>query len=324
MSTQRYISTSFWDDVWVQGLNITEKALYLYLLTNTLTNIAGIYKISDKRICFDTGISEIEAKAIMGKFETDGKVYRKGEYLVLPNWPKHQKWENHKTIKAGIEAVLKTLSTEFIIFLKEKGYAYPLNIVDDSQSVAMDSQRYPMYSLSEPIDSLSEPIGSQGDPPRYSDLDLNIDLDSDLNLNSDSPSEGVCASTENPQVEKNPQPLKDTTKPEKLFLEIWQHTPDVFNVVGRIESHKEWANFWAITPLTTEQVKTALDNFIQDVRCGVIEQRYVPTKPDRFVLNGWLTKCRQRFKGKETSANRTPHRIAADNISPDKLDEYFS
>ena len=42
---KRYISTTFWDDEWVQSLDFTEKGLYLYLLTNSLTNIAGVYKL---------------------------------------------------------------------------------------------------------------------------------------------------------------------------------------------------------------------------------------------------------------------------------------
>jgi len=46
MSTQRYISTSFWDDPWITSLDPSEKLLYLYLMTNTSTNISGVYKLS--------------------------------------------------------------------------------------------------------------------------------------------------------------------------------------------------------------------------------------------------------------------------------------
>jgi len=51
MAKQRYISTSIWDDDWfVEQLNVPEKLFYFYLLTNEHTNIAGIYKISIRKI----------------------------------------------------------------------------------------------------------------------------------------------------------------------------------------------------------------------------------------------------------------------------------
>ena len=74
MATQRYISTSFWDDEWIQELDPSEKLLYLYLMTNPLTNIAGVYKLSIRRISFDTGFTEDIVKNILERFEKDKKV----------------------------------------------------------------------------------------------------------------------------------------------------------------------------------------------------------------------------------------------------------
>ena len=69
---KRYISTSFWDDEWVQSLSFEEKGLFLYLLTNPLTNIAGVYKIQVRRIVFDTGLAEADVGLILGKFGDAG------------------------------------------------------------------------------------------------------------------------------------------------------------------------------------------------------------------------------------------------------------
>lgn len=121
---KRYVSTSFWDDRWVQTLTFTEKGLYLYLLTNSLTNIAGVYKLEDRRIAFDTGVKEDEVKKILDKFETAGKAYRYGEFIVLPSWPSHQTINTN--VDKGIQRILKTLPTEMISFLAEVGYRYPL------------------------------------------------------------------------------------------------------------------------------------------------------------------------------------------------------
>ena len=123
---KRYVSTSFWDDEWVQSLNFTEKGLYLYFLTNPLTNIAGVYKISNRRIAFDTGLQESQLEEIMEKFSTAHKAYRKGEYLVFPSWPSHQNYQNAK-IYRGIKKILTELSPEMISFLADVGYRYPLD-----------------------------------------------------------------------------------------------------------------------------------------------------------------------------------------------------
>ena len=122
---KRYISTSFWDDEWVMSLDFAEKGLYLYLLTNSLTNIAGVYKLPKKRIIFDTGLDEKQVEKIMQKFEDDGKAYRHGEYIVLPAWPHHQKCAN-ANIQKGISRILKDLDRELIEFLAQVGYRYPL------------------------------------------------------------------------------------------------------------------------------------------------------------------------------------------------------
>lgn len=127
MATQRYVSTSFWDDEWIQSLDPSEKLLYLYLMTNPLTNIAGVYKITDRRISFDTGFNLDTIGHIFSKFEKSRKVYRKGEYVVLPSWPKHQKWEKSEKVKEGIVRILKELEPEIIEFLKQIGYRYPID-----------------------------------------------------------------------------------------------------------------------------------------------------------------------------------------------------
>jgi hypothetical protein len=85
-----YFSVSFWDDEWICSLKPLEKMLYLYLLTNPLTNIAGVYKITDRRICFDTGLTQKQIKEFMAKFQEAHKAFRMDEYIVILNAPKHQ------------------------------------------------------------------------------------------------------------------------------------------------------------------------------------------------------------------------------------------
>lgn len=124
MSTQRIINTSFWDDPWIRKLDQTGKILYLYLLTNPKTNLAGIYEITDDRIIFDTGLSEESIKSLLKSFQDAGKVYRHGDWIVLKNWPKHQNLSSPK-IQKGIERILSTLPSDLLNKLIEAGYKYP-------------------------------------------------------------------------------------------------------------------------------------------------------------------------------------------------------
>lgn len=122
----RYVSTTFWDDEWIQELDFVAKGLYLYLITNSLTNIAGVYKLSQRRIVFDTGLDNATIEKAMLDFEKAGKVYRWKDYIILPNWCKYQKVEN-KNIQRGIERLLQDFDRELLIFLKKIGYKYPVD-----------------------------------------------------------------------------------------------------------------------------------------------------------------------------------------------------
>ena len=50
------INTRIWSDTWVSGLDPLEKLLFLYFLTNTYTNISGIYELPMKVAAVETGI----------------------------------------------------------------------------------------------------------------------------------------------------------------------------------------------------------------------------------------------------------------------------
>ena len=177
MATQRYISTSFWDDEWIHGLDPSEKLLYLYFMTNTLTNIAGVYKIAIARMCFDTGFNENTMKHLLDKFEKAEKLYYFKGYVVIPSWPKHQKWESKPDIRKGIESALKEIPAEVRLFLFRVGYSYPMGGSTPQQphSAPVEPTPYhqqPTYSDSD-SDSDSEftPAAPKGDFDTAEQLD---------------------------------------------------------------------------------------------------------------------------------------------------------
>ena len=126
MAVQRYISTSFWDDEWIQGLEPNEKFLFMYLMTNALTNISGVYKITTRRISFDTGLPEHTINDILTHFSEHKKVFRLKEYIILKTWPSHQNYSTHAKIKAGIDKCITNLPDEILKFLYICGYRYDL------------------------------------------------------------------------------------------------------------------------------------------------------------------------------------------------------
>jgi len=110
MAKRRIVNTAFWDDSYIITLNPLQKLLFLYLLTNPLTNILGIYEISDRRISFDTGIKQSVVNEIFKKFETDEKVLRKGGFVAIANFVKHQ--ELNPKVISGVERELELLPKE--------------------------------------------------------------------------------------------------------------------------------------------------------------------------------------------------------------------
>lgn len=117
MSRQRYIDTCFWDDSYVIHLDPSEKLLFLYLLTNPVTTICGIYEISIKRISFDTGFENDTVKRILGRFEKDGRCSYRDGWLAMRNWIKHQK--DAPGVQRGIALQLEKVPKELAEYVGE-------------------------------------------------------------------------------------------------------------------------------------------------------------------------------------------------------------
>lgn len=75
MKKMRSINTKFWDDNWAIDLDPIEKLLFLYLLTNSHTTLAGIYELHLRKMAFETGIDKEMLEKILKRFEKDKKVW---------------------------------------------------------------------------------------------------------------------------------------------------------------------------------------------------------------------------------------------------------
>lgn len=110
MSKNRYINTKFWDDTYVMELDPVEKLLFLYFLTNPLTNISGMYEISLRRTAFDTGIDSDMISKILERFEKDNKILYRENWICITNFIKNQSL--NPSVIAGIEREVKLVPSK--------------------------------------------------------------------------------------------------------------------------------------------------------------------------------------------------------------------
>jgi hypothetical protein len=193
MSEQsRMLKCKFWDDKFIEMLDPSEKLLYLYLLTNPLTNLAGVYEISIRRIAYDTGFEKDTVQKMLDRFEQAKKVFYFNEYsfIVIPNFPKHQVLSNPKICK-GIESYLKKTPQKILSAIHSLSipYAYPIDKIS----------HLILFNLSQ--SNLIKSNSSQGEKQAEQKLE-------------DSPSPQKTKQTK-PEVLKTPQQQTKPT-PEKI------------------------------------------------------------------------------------------------------------
>ncbi|WP_035609292.1 hypothetical protein [Haloferula sp. BvORR071] len=101
MAKYRVVNTRFWDDAYVAELNPNEKLIFLYLLTNALTTIGGVYELSLKRAAFDVGLPIRDIRSTFERFEAERKIVRKQDWIGIVNFVKHQSL--NPKVKRGID-----------------------------------------------------------------------------------------------------------------------------------------------------------------------------------------------------------------------------
>lgn len=96
----RSVSTKFWTDPFVEDLTVSEKLLFLYLITNDRNNMLGIYEISLKKISFETGIDKATIEKAFKRFERLNKVKYSNNYVTLFNFIKNQSYNQNMKVSA--------------------------------------------------------------------------------------------------------------------------------------------------------------------------------------------------------------------------------
>lgn len=116
MAIFRKIHTSFWSDSFVQELTPEQKYFFLYLLTNEKTSQCGIYEISKKQICYDTGYNFDTVTKLLNFFTDSQKIYYSDSTseIAIKNWDKFNKSDSG-TVKTLVNQQLSQVKNRVLI-----------------------------------------------------------------------------------------------------------------------------------------------------------------------------------------------------------------
>lgn len=136
MAKNRYISTKFWDDAYVETLTIEESLFFLYCLTNESLELCGIYEFSLNIASVRTKILPEKIKQILQKFENNGKMKYLNGWLAIKNFIKYQNTEN-SPISNGIKRSMGMAPKELIEWVES------ISITTQNKNAEQDSYRSP-------------------------------------------------------------------------------------------------------------------------------------------------------------------------------------
>lgn len=150
----RVVQTKIWNDEWFYSISRSSTIVFLYLLTCPENNICGIFELSDRKICFETRVSQKELE--LAKKELVNKVTFFNGWVKIVNSDKYQCFTGEKNERA-----------------KEKELFLVPQDVKDTLSIPY---RYPIDSLSNKYSVISKG-GVGGEEPKKEKGFEEIDLD---------------------------------------------------------------------------------------------------------------------------------------------------
>lgn len=146
MAKNRIINTKIWDDDYFRKLNHKGKLMFLYFITDSLTNICGMYEISKDRMVFDTGLKLKEVSLIIEKFEKDKKIIYIDNWICIINFIKNQSLNPSVTIgiEREIQLVPEDIRKKFITACKSLKQDGTVDIAPDKSGKKAYWDGYPM------------------------------------------------------------------------------------------------------------------------------------------------------------------------------------
>ena len=111
MSRREDVDTSFWDDEDVVALSPAAKLVYLWSFTNNRCNMAGLYKVSERTIAFETGYTPRQVRQALDELQAGRFVYVVEGVLWVRSRVKHLR-TTHTNIGKSIAAHVAKIGRE--------------------------------------------------------------------------------------------------------------------------------------------------------------------------------------------------------------------
>jgi len=126
----RILHTSLWVDEYFTNLDVKEKLLFIYFISNERVNIINFYQLPTNRIKADTGIDSSFIDKTKAKFHKDKKIFFKDNYVFLVHGYKYQNYGGPQNEKKK-EKLISQLSKDVL--------AWYNNIIDTGIDTSIDS-----------------------------------------------------------------------------------------------------------------------------------------------------------------------------------------
>lgn len=121
MAVYRSVHVSFWTDPKVtDDFTANDQYFYLYLLTNSHTNIIGCYEVSTEQMRRETKLSKKTIDNLLERFEKVHKVIRydrETRELLLLNWSRYNWTTSDRLLKAVSASIQYVRSAEFKAYI---------------------------------------------------------------------------------------------------------------------------------------------------------------------------------------------------------------
>jgi hypothetical protein len=193
----RLVKTKFWSDPYVRKLDPEGKLLYLYLFTNYKVLIFGGMELTMEDIVLETGINVRKVGRILRKLEQNRKIVRKKDWILLPNFIRHQRPNPsilqgiHNALEGDIPEWVREQTAPRLALIKEKEKEKEKKKTQkekEEKTKGVGSTSASLAPLA-PLASASDIRHQRGDKksneeflaglkkdPRYSGLDLDVEL----------------------------------------------------------------------------------------------------------------------------------------------------
>lgn len=178
MAIYRNVQMTFWTDAKiVEEFTPDDKLIYLYLMTNPHTNLAGCYEITLSQMCVELGFSKEKIEKLIERMEKIHQVIRfskRTREILILNWSKYNWTSSPKFRKPLLAEIEEVKDAEFKRFLLETeqgldSVSIPYQQGMDTSDTVTDTDIKPIKSTSKHI-NYEDLIRESGLPEKVQEM----------------------------------------------------------------------------------------------------------------------------------------------------------